>query len=168
MSNDVLCFKVAASWVQVFESGPQGEATVAVPDRAVGAIIGKGGEVCWEASHAAACLLRCWLLLLPLAAPAIVGRSASDAWFLWSLDVAAADSAAPAYVQVINQIKNVVGVRIRVSGRDEYIEGTRDRSVTISGPKKGVAIAEQLVRGGLRVVAAAAQFHGTCHDPIAP
>lgn len=47
--------------------------------------------------------------------------------------------------QVINQIKNVVGVRIRVSGRDEYIEGTRDRSVTISGPKEGVAIAEQLV-----------------------
>ena len=35
-----------APWVQVFESGPQGEATVAVPDRAVGAIIGKGGEVC--------------------------------------------------------------------------------------------------------------------------
>jgi KH domain len=69
---------------------------------------------------------------------------------------------------VINQIKNVVGVRIRVSGRDEYIEGTRDRSVTISGPKKGVAIAEQLVRGGLRAVTAAAQFHGICHDPNGP
>lgn len=64
--------------VQVFENGPQGEAVVAVPDRAVGAIIGKGGDV-------------------------------------------------------INQIKNVVGVRIRVSGRDEYIEGTKDRSVTITG-----------------------------------
>jgi RNA-binding protein Nova len=76
---------------EVFENGPQGEAVVAVPDRAVGAIIGKGGEV-------------------------------------------------------INQIKNVVGVRIRVSGRDEYIEGTRDRNVTISGPKEAVAIAEQLIR----------------------
>ena len=30
---------------EVFESGPQGEVVVAVPDRAVGAIIGKGGEV---------------------------------------------------------------------------------------------------------------------------
>mmetsp|Transcript_11388 Transcript_11388/g.34238 ORF Transcript_11388/g.34238 Transcript_11388/m.34238 type:complete len:380 (+) Transcript_11388:2-1141(+) len=76
---------------EVFENGPQGEAVVAVPDRAVGAIIGKGGDV-------------------------------------------------------INQIKNVVGVRIRVSGRDEYIEGTKDRSVTITGPEEAVKIAEQLVR----------------------
>lgn len=51
---------------------------MAVPDRAVGAIIGKGGEV-------------------------------------------------------ISQIKSVVGVRIRISSRDEYIEGTKDRSVTITG-----------------------------------
>ncbi len=51
-----------------------------------------------------------------------------------------------ATAQVINQIKNVVGVRIRVSGREDYMEGTRDRSVTISGPREAVAIAEQLVR----------------------
>lgn len=48
--------------------------------------------------------------------------------------------------QVINQIKNVVGVRIKVSGRDDYIEGTRDRNVTISGPAEAVKIAEQLIR----------------------
>ena len=61
------------------------------------------------------------------------------------------------HVQVINQIKNVVGVRIRVSGRDEYIEGTRDRSVTISGPKEGVAIAEKLVRCRLMRIPATVQ-----------
>ena len=65
-------------------------------------------------------------------------------------------------MQVINQIKNVVGVRIRVSGRDEYIEGTRDRSVTISGPKKGVAIAEQLVRGKLCVFVQPRASEGSC------
>lgn len=64
--------------MQVFEIGPQSESTVGVPNRAVGAIIGKGGEV-------------------------------------------------------INQIKTLVGVRIRVSARDDFIEGTQDRAVTISG-----------------------------------
>jgi KH domain len=69
---------------------------------------------------------------------------------------------------VINQIKNVVGVRIRVSGRDEYIEGTRDRSVTISGPKEDVAIAERLVRVKLHMFCqphgcqAAAPMHPHC------
>lgn len=64
--------------MQVFENGPQSESIVGVPNRAVGAIIGKGGEV-------------------------------------------------------INQIKALVGVRIKVSARDDFIEGTKDRAVTISG-----------------------------------
>jgi len=76
---------------EIFESGPQSEATVGVPNRAVGAIIGKGGEV-------------------------------------------------------INQIKALVGVRIRVSARDDFIEGTKDRAVIISGPTEAVGIAEQLIR----------------------
>jgi KH domain len=116
--------------------------------------------------NAAAC---CDLSAMLLAAPAAVEDCTLEACCLWPRSTAAtksaAGSAAPEYAQVIKQIKNVVGVRIRVSGRDEYIEGTRDRSVTISGPKKGVAIAEQLVRGEPCVAAAAAQFYGTCHDP---
>ena len=43
---------------------------------------------------------------------------------------------------MINQIKNVVGVRIRVSGRDEFVSGTRDRQVTITGPKEACKLAE--------------------------
>ena len=62
-----------------------------VPDRAMGAVIGKGGEV-------------------------------------------------------INQLKSVVGVRIRVSGRDEFVEGTRDRTITISGPVSACEIAERLIQ----------------------
>ncbi len=62
-----------------------------VPDRAMGAVIGKGGEV-------------------------------------------------------INQLKSVVGVRIRVSGRDEFVEGTRDRTITISGPVNACEIAERLIQ----------------------
>jgi len=71
-------------------SGPQDEVTMHVPDRAMGAVIGKGGEV-------------------------------------------------------INQLKSVVGVRIRVSGREEFVEGTRDRTITISGPVEAVGIAQKLI-----------------------
>ena len=72
-------------------SGPQSEVVMHVPDRAMGAVIGKGGEV-------------------------------------------------------INQLKSVVGVRIRVSGRDEFVEGTRDRTITISGPVAACEIAERLIQ----------------------
>ena len=71
-------------------SGPQSEVTMHVADRAMGAVIGKGGEV-------------------------------------------------------INQLKSVVGVRIRVSGREEFVEGTRDRTITISGPVGAVGIAQKLI-----------------------
>lgn len=76
---------------EVFERGPQSEAVIGVPNRAVGAIIGKGGEV-------------------------------------------------------INQIKALVGVKIRVSAREDFMDGTRDRAVTINGPTEAVGIAEQLIR----------------------
>jgi len=61
-----------------------------VPDRSIGAVIGKGGEV-------------------------------------------------------INQLKSVVGVRIKISGRDEFVEGTTDRTITITGPVAAVQIAEKLI-----------------------
>lgn len=69
---------------------PQDEVVMQVPDRSIGAVIGKGGEV-------------------------------------------------------INQLKTVVGVRIKVSGRTEFVEGTRDRTITISGPVAAVQIAEKLI-----------------------
>ena len=34
--------------------------------------------------------------------------------------------------EVINQLKTVVGVRIKVSGRNEFVEGTRDRTIPIA------------------------------------
>lgn len=131
----------------MFENGPQGEAVVAVPDRAVGAIIGKGGEVCGRsrpsidmnsrgACHAFA-LLEAWRIGLLLL---------MTSWHSYLHSTSASTRVRCATAQVINQIKNVVGVRIRVSGREDYMEGTRDRSVTISGPREAVAIAEQLVR----------------------
>ena len=80
-------------------SGPQDELVMRVPDSAMGAVIGKGGEV-------------------------------------------------------INQMKSVIGVRIRVSGRDEFVEGTRDRTVTISGPVAAVQIAEKLIEQKINTAAA--------------
>lgn len=80
-------------------SGPQDELVMRVPDRAMGAVIGKGGEV-------------------------------------------------------INQLKTVVGVRIHVSGREEFVEGTRDRTITISGPVAAVQIAEKLIEQKISTAAA--------------
>ena len=80
-------------------SGPQDEVIMHVPDRAMGAVIGKGGEV-------------------------------------------------------INQLKTLVGVRIRVSGRDEFVEGTRDRTVTINGPADAVQIAEKLIHQKINAASA--------------
>lgn len=82
-------------------SGPQDEIVMHVPDRSVGAVIGKGGEV-------------------------------------------------------INQLKAVVGVRIKVSGRNEFVEGTQDRTITISGPVEAVHIAEKLIEQKINAAAAAA------------
>ena len=87
--------------VQVIDTSvPQDEIVMHVADRAVGAVIGKGGEV-------------------------------------------------------INQLKTVVGVRIKVSGRNEFVEGTRDRTITISGPVEAVQIAEKLIEQKINAVTAA-------------
>lgn len=47
--------------------------------------------------------------------------------------------------EVIAQLKSVVGVRIRISGREDFLPGTRDRKVTISGPAESVQIAQVLI-----------------------
>ena len=47
--------------------------------------------------------------------------------------------------EVINQLKSLVGVRIRISGRDDFFPGTQDRKVTISGTGEAVQIAQALI-----------------------
>lgn len=47
--------------------------------------------------------------------------------------------------EVINQLKSVVGVRIRVSDREDLVPGTQNRKVTISGPTECVQIAQVLI-----------------------
>ena len=47
--------------------------------------------------------------------------------------------------EVINNLKSLVGVRIRVSNREDYFPGTRDRKVTISGTAEAVQIAQALI-----------------------
>ncbi len=44
--------------------------------------------------------------------------------------------------EVISQLKSVIGVKIRISDRDDFVAGTRNRKVTISGPAEAVQIAQ--------------------------
>ena len=53
---------------------------------------------------------------------------------------------------MINNLKSVVGVRIRVSNREDYFPGTRDRKVTITGAPEAVRIAQGLI--AMKVAAA--------------
>ena len=55
--------------------------------------------------------------------------------------------------EVINQLKSVVGVRIRVSDRDDLVPGTQNRKVTISGPTECVQIAQILINQKISAVA---------------
>ena len=106
-------------------SGPKGqqrvEVTVSVPEGRVGAVIGKGGEVRvsarppWQAS---CCLC---------------ARQQRGAHLL---------SAGRLRAQVISQLKSVVGVKIRISDREDFVPGTRNRKVTISGTADAVQIAQ--------------------------
>ena len=43
---------------------------------------------------------------------------------------------------VISQLKSVIGVKIRISDRDDFVPGTRNRKVTISGSADAVQIAQ--------------------------
>ena len=44
--------------------------------------------------------------------------------------------------EVISQLKSVIGVKIRISDRDDFVPGTRNRKVTISGAADAVQIAQ--------------------------
>ena len=46
--------------------------------------------------------------------------------------------------EVISQLKSVIGVKIRISDRDDFVPGTRNRKVTISGAADAVQIAQVL------------------------
>lgn len=48
--------------------------------------------------------------------------------------------------EIITQLKSVVGVKIRISDRDDFVPGTRDRKVTISGTPDCVQIARLIVQ----------------------
>ncbi len=47
--------------------------------------------------------------------------------------------------EVISQLKSVIGVKIRISDRDDFVPGTRNRKVTISGAADAVQIAQVCV-----------------------
>ncbi|CAL8469457.1 g8998 [Coccomyxa elongata] len=47
--------------------------------------------------------------------------------------------------EVISQLKSVIGVKIRISDRDDFVPGTRNRKVTISGAADVVQIAQVLI-----------------------
>lgn len=48
--------------------------------------------------------------------------------------------------EVISQLKSVVGVKIRISDREDFVPGTRNRKVTISGAADAVQIAQLLIQ----------------------
>lgn len=48
--------------------------------------------------------------------------------------------------EVISQLKSVVGVKIRISDREDFVPGTRNRKVTISGAGEAVQIAQLLIQ----------------------
>lgn len=57
--------------------------------------------------------------------------------------------------EVINQLKSVVGVRIRISDREDLVPGTQNRKVTISGPTECVQIAQILINQKISAAAGA-------------
>lgn len=52
--------------------------------------------------------------------------------------------------EVINTLKNMVGVKIRVSDREDFLPGTRNRKVTISGDAESVDIARRVIDQKIR------------------
>ena len=52
--------------------------------------------------------------------------------------------------EVINQLKALCDVRIRISDRDDFVPGTRNRKVSISGTAEAVGITQALIRQRLR------------------
>ncbi len=57
-------------------------------------------------------------------------------------DLRGLTEAAARPAQVISQLKSVVGVKIRISDREDFVPGTRNRKVTISGTADAVQIAQ--------------------------
>ncbi|CAL5229590.1 g12948 [Coccomyxa viridis] len=56
--------------------------------------------------------------------------------------------------EVISQLKSVIGVKIRISDRDDFVPGTRNRKVTISGAADAVQIAQVLIHQKINQAAA--------------
>ena len=50
------------------------------------------------------------------------------------------------WVQVIKQIKEMLGVNIRISAKGEFMAGTSDRVCTISGSQESVEIAQRIIK----------------------
>jgi RNA-binding protein Nova len=50
----------------------------------------------------------------------------------------------------VSEIQVVSGVRIKVSDRGDFVEGTRNRKVTLTGTQEGVQIAQYLLAQKLR------------------
>lgn len=60
--------------------------------------------------------------------------------------------------EVISQLKSVIGVKIRISDRDDFLPGTRNRKVTISGAADAVQIAQVLFSILLRIGLSSSQL----------
>ena len=52
--------------------------------------------------------------------------------------------------EVISQLKSLCDVQIRISNREDFVQGTRDRKVTISGTAEAVSNTQALIRQKLR------------------
>ncbi|KAK9840181.1 hypothetical protein WJX74_004855 [Apatococcus lobatus] len=52
--------------------------------------------------------------------------------------------------EVISQLKSLCDVEIRISNREDFLPGTRNRKVTISGTAEAIGITQALIRQKLR------------------
>ncbi|GJP36599.1 hypothetical protein CLOM_g21088 [Closterium sp. NIES-68] len=65
----------------------------------------------------------------------------------------------------INEIQQTTGVRMVISDRNDYVEGTRDRKVTITGSSEGVVAAQHMIAQKVQqsIAAGSGDRHGGGH-----
>jgi RNA-binding protein Nova len=66
--------------------------------------------------------------------------------------------------RTIAEVQVASGCRIKVSDRDDFFEGTRNRKVVISGSAEGVQMANYLLTQKLSAITAQMSFSG--ENPI--
>ncbi|CAI5491801.1 unnamed protein product [Closterium sp. Naga37s-1] len=67
----------------------------------------------------------------------------------------------------INEIQQNTGVRMVISGRNDFVEGTRDRKVTITGSSEGVVAAQHMIAQKVQQsIAASSGDHHPSHSGV--